>query len=136
MHRVVAIVCAVVLYASVTCAGPENATARALVAEWKNGDPGMTLVAEVIASAFASGLAAAGRLGGREIICPPSDLGGKQIMTALERFVDKNPNLADQPYGVAMAASLSRAFPCAVKSRSALGTPLIGRRPIAAQRMI
>ena len=74
----------------------------------------MTLVAEVIASAFASGLAAAGRLGGREVVCPPSDLGGKQI--GLERFVNDNPELADQPYGVAMAASLSRAFPCAVKS--------------------
>ena len=40
---------------------PKTPTARALVAEWKDGDPGMTLVAEVIASAFASGLAAAGR---------------------------------------------------------------------------
>jgi hypothetical protein len=79
-------------------------------------DPGMTAVAEVIASAFASGLVAAGRLGGREVVCPPSDLRGKQIMSAFERFMDKNPDLADQPYGVAMAASLSRAFPCAVKS--------------------
>jgi hypothetical protein len=53
----------------------------------------MTAVAEVIANAFASGLAAAGRLGGREVVCPPSDLGGKQIMSALERFVDDNPDL-------------------------------------------
>ena len=37
-------------------------------------------------------------------------------MSALQRFVDDNPDLADLPYGVAMAASLSRAFPCAVKS--------------------
>ena len=116
MHRVIAIVCAAALFAPVAWAGPENATARALVAEWKDGGPGMTLVAEVIASAFASGLTAAGRLGGREVVCPPSDLGGKQIMSALERFVDNNPDLADEPYGVAMAASLSRAFPCAVKS--------------------
>ena len=76
----------------------------------------MTVGRQVIASAFASGLAAAGRLGGREVVCPPSDLGGKQIMSALQRFVDDNPDLADLPYGVAMAASLSRAFPCAVKS--------------------
>ena len=47
----------------VAWAGPENATARALVSEWKDGEPGMTAVAEVIASAFASGLAAAGKLG-------------------------------------------------------------------------
>jgi hypothetical protein len=33
-------------------------------------------------------------------------------MIALERFVNNSPVLADQPYGVAMAASLSRAFPC------------------------
>ena len=76
MLRVVAIVFAAAFFSSVAWAGPENATARALVAEWKDGDPGMTLVAEVIASAFASGLAAAGRLGGREVVCPPSDLGG------------------------------------------------------------
>jgi hypothetical protein len=33
-------------------------------------------------------------------------------MSALERFVGDNPDLADQPYGVAMAASLRHAFPC------------------------
>ena len=58
MLRIVALVCAASLLAPVAWADPENATAGALVAEWKNGDPGMTLVAEVIASAFASGLAA------------------------------------------------------------------------------
>ena len=79
--------------------------------------PGHDVGRQVIASAFASGLAAAGKLGGREVVCPPSDLGGKQIMSALEQFVADNPDLADQLYGVAMAASLSRAFPCAVKSR-------------------
>jgi hypothetical protein len=35
------------------------------------------------------------RLGGREVFCPPSDLAGKQIMSAFERFVDDNPDLAD-----------------------------------------
>ena len=89
MLRVVAIVCAA-LFAPVVWAGPENATARALLADWKDQDPGMTAVAEVIASAFASGLAAAGSLGGREVVCPPSDLGGKQIMRGLERFVNDN----------------------------------------------
>ena len=115
MRMIVALL-AVVLTAPEVHAGPENATARALLADWKDQGPGMTAVAEIIASAFASGLAAAGRLGGLDVICPPSDLGGKQIMSAHERFVDKNPDLADQSYGVAMAASLSHAFPCAVKS--------------------
>jgi hypothetical protein len=68
MRQVVVIVSAAVLYASAAWAGAENATARALVAEWNGGNPGMALVAEVIASAFASGLAAAGRLGGREVV--------------------------------------------------------------------
>ena len=33
-------------------------------------------------------------------------------MAALERFVDDNPGLADEPYGVATAASLKNTFPC------------------------
>jgi hypothetical protein len=100
------------LWTSDAWAGPADTTARALIADWKDADPGMAAVAEVIASAFASGLAAAGRLGGREVFCPPTDLEGKQIMSALERFVDHNPDLADEPYGVAMAASLRDTFPC------------------------
>jgi Rap1a immunity proteins len=112
----VAIILAASLFAPIVRAGPQDATARALLADWRDQDPGMRAVAEVIASAFASGLAAAGSLGGREVVCLPSDLRGKQIMSALEKFVGDNPDLADKPYGVAMAASLSRAFPCAVKS--------------------
>ena len=36
-------------------------------------------------------------------------------MSALERFLEDNPNMAEKPYGDAMAASLSRAFPCRVQ---------------------
>jgi hypothetical protein len=100
------------LWTSDAWAGPADTTARALIADRKDADSGMAAVAEVIASAFASGLTAAGRLGGREVFCPPSDLGGKQIMTALERFVHDNLDVADEPYGVAMAASLRNTFPC------------------------
>jgi hypothetical protein len=113
--RVAALILLAALRTSDSWAGPADTTARALVADWKDSDPGMAAVAEVIASTFASGLVAAGRLGGREVFCPPSDLGGKQIMSALERFVDDNPDLADEPYGVAMAASLHHAFPCRSK---------------------
>jgi hypothetical protein len=112
VRLVVAIVVAAALFVPVVLAGPQDATARALVADWKDQDPGMRGLAEVIASAFASGLVAAGRLGGKEVFCPPSDLGGKQIMSALERFVDNNPDLTDKPYGFALAASLQDAFPC------------------------
>jgi hypothetical protein len=110
--KVAALILLAALWTSDSWAGPADTTARALVADWKDADPGMAAVAEVIASAFASGLVAAGRLGGRAVFCPPSDLGGKQIMSALERFVDDNPDLADKPYGVALAASLRETFPC------------------------
>jgi len=33
-------------------------------------------------------------------------------MSTLERFVEDNPDMADKPYGDAMASTLSRAFPC------------------------
>ncbi len=93
MLRVVAIIIAAAPFAPGAWAGPQDATARALVTDWKDQDPGMTAVAEVIASAFASGLAAAGRVGGKEIICPLSDLGGKTIMSALDRFIGEDPDL-------------------------------------------
>ena len=33
-------------------------------------------------------------------------------MSTLERFLEVNPAMAEKPYGDAMAALLSRAFPC------------------------
>jgi hypothetical protein len=36
-------------------------------------------------------------------------------MSALEQFLRDNTKMADEPYGAAMAASLSRAFPCRVR---------------------
>ena len=72
----------------------------------------MGMLAEVIASAFASGLSWSASLGGKEVYCPPADLKGQQVMTALERFIEDNPDMAEKPYGDAMAATLSRAFPC------------------------
>jgi hypothetical protein len=65
------------------------------------------MVAEVIASAFASGLSWKGTLGG-----PPQGLKGGQVMTTLDQFLGSNPDMAEKSYGDAMAASLSRAFPC------------------------
>jgi hypothetical protein len=69
----------------------------------------------MIAAAFASGLSWRGSLAGKEVYCPPPDLKGPQVMSALERFLEDNPNMAEKPYGDAMAASLSRAFPCRVQ---------------------
>jgi Ssp1 endopeptidase immunity protein Rap1a len=70
------------------------------------------MVAEVIASAFASGLSWKGTLGGKEVYCPPQGLKGGQVMTTLDQFLVSNPDMAEKTYGDAMAASLSRAFPC------------------------
>jgi hypothetical protein len=69
-------------------------------------------IAEVIASAFASGFSWKGTLGGKDVYCPPQGLNGSQVMTALEQFLESNPNMAEKSYGDAMAVSLNRAFPC------------------------
>jgi len=72
----------------------------------------MRMVAEVIASAFASGLSWKGTISGKEVYCPPRGLKGAQVMTALDQFLRSNPNFAEKTYGDAMAVSLSRSFPC------------------------
>jgi hypothetical protein len=87
-------------------------SARRLISSWRAEDPSMRLVAEVIASAFASGLSWRGSLAGKEVYCPPPDWKGHEIMVAFERFIEENPDMAERPYGDAMAATLSRAFPC------------------------
>lgn len=54
----------------------------------------MAAVAEVIASAFASGMCWAGTIEGHRVYSPPSTaaLTGNQLMTILERFVADNPD--------------------------------------------
>jgi len=48
----------------------------------------------------------------RKVYCPPPGLKGLQVMIDFEKFLEDNPDLAEKPYGDAMAASLSLAFPC------------------------
>ena len=103
---------AVTLISSAAQADGPDTSAQGLLSAWKGEDPGMRMVAEVIASAFASGLSWKGTLGGKEVYCPPQGLKGGQAMTALDQFLVSNPDMAEKPYGDAMAASLSRAFPC------------------------
>jgi hypothetical protein len=100
------------LLASGVHAAPQDATARALLAAWKDQDPSATLAAELIAGAFAGGLSWGGKLDGKKVFCPPDGLTGRQIRSAFERLLGDNPDMAEQPYGDTMAASLSRAFPC------------------------
>src|SRR5271165_1391283 len=74
--------------------------------------PMMSRVAEVIAAAFSGGLSWRGSLAEKKIYCPPPSLKGHQIMISFEQFLNDNSDMADKPYGDAMASTLSRAFPC------------------------
>jgi hypothetical protein len=70
------------------------------------------MVAEVIASAFASGFSWGGDVAGKRAYCAAPGLKGGQIMSAFEVFVRDNPALAERPYGEAMAGALRKEFPC------------------------
>jgi hypothetical protein len=70
------------------------------------------MIAEVIASAFASGFSWGGDATGKRTYCGSSDLKGSRIMSAFEEFLRDNPKMADEPYGGAMAGTLTTAFPC------------------------
>ncbi len=96
-------------------ADPARTTARALVANWKDGDREMAAIAEVIASAFASGMSWAGTIEGQPLYCPPplGTFTGNPAMSILESFIADHPESADQTYGLALSASLRHAFPCA-----------------------
>jgi hypothetical protein len=88
-------------------------SAQRLLESWKNEDPGMRMVAEVIASAFASGFSWGGDTIGKRAYCAASpDLKGHQIMSAFEEFLRNNPKTADEPYGAAMAGTLVKAIAC------------------------
>ena len=89
-------------------------SAQRLLDSWRGEDPGMRMVAEVIASAFASGFSWGGTHAGKRAYCASPDLKGGEIMSAFEAFLRDNPKMADEPYGAAMAGTLSRAFPCSL----------------------
>jgi len=86
-----------------------------VMVDWKNGDREMAAVAEVIASAFASGMSWAGTIEGHPLYCLPpiGAFTGNQAMSILESFIPDHPETADKTYGLALSASLRQAFPCA-----------------------
>jgi hypothetical protein len=100
------------LVASAAQADGPDISAQHLLESWKAEDPGMRMVAEVIASAFASGFSWGGDSIGKRTYCASPDLKGNQIMGAFEVFVRDNPALAERPYGEAMSRTLRKAFPC------------------------
>ena len=85
------------LLATSVRADSPDISARRLLSSWKVQDPSMGMVAEVIASAFASGLSWSASLGGREVYCPPPGLKGKQVMSTFEQFLEDNPDMAEKP---------------------------------------
>src|SRR5208337_4370582 len=104
---------AVLVWTSGARAGPADTTARALVADCENGDREMAAVAEVIASAFASGMSWAGTIEGHPLYCPPPTVAstGNKVMRVLESFIADHPETADKIYGFALSASLRPAVP-------------------------
>jgi Rap1a immunity proteins len=93
-------------------ASADSPSARRLLSDWKSDDSMMSMIAEVIASAFATGLITAGSLSGKPIYCPPPGAKGSEALSTLERFLADHPDMADRPYGEALAASLIQEFPC------------------------
>ncbi len=113
--KLIPVVLLAAVWASDARSDPADTTARALVADWKNGDREMAAVAEVIASAFASGMSWAGTIEGHPLYCPPpiGAFTDNQAMSILESFIADHPETADKTYGLALSASLRQAFPCA-----------------------
>jgi Rap1a immunity proteins len=102
----------VTLVVSAARADGPDISAQRLLASWHDEDPGMRMVAEVIASAFSSGFSWGRNTAGKHAYCAPADLKGGHIMGAFEEFLKDNADMADQPYGAAMAGTLAKAFPC------------------------
>jgi hypothetical protein len=48
----------------------------------------------------------------QENLLPAALVKGHEIMISFEQFLNDHPDMADKPYGDAMASTLSRAFPC------------------------
>jgi hypothetical protein len=94
-------------------AGGADISAQRLLSSWQQGDPSTKMLAEVIAGAFASGFSWGGDVAGKHAYCGEPAVKGREIMTAFEGFLRDHPQMAGEPYGAAMAATLSRAFPCA-----------------------
>jgi hypothetical protein len=93
------------LIASAAQADGPDISAQRVLASWKDADPGMRMVAEVIASAFAS-------TAGKRAYCPSPDLKGGQIISAFEDFLRDNPKDGREAYGAAKAGTLRKSFLC------------------------
>ena len=91
LYSVAAGVFVATLIASAAQADGPDISAQRLLSSWQDEDPSMKMVAEVIASAFASGFSWGGDAEGKRAYCASPDLKGGQIMSAFERFLNDNP---------------------------------------------
>lgn len=66
------------------------------------------MIAEVIASAFASGFSWSGDAAGKPTYCAPRDIKGPQIMSAFDRFLKDNPSALRR----GDVGARRKAFPC------------------------
>ena len=82
-----AILFVALLLAPAAWADSPDISAKRLLSAWKGEEPSMSKLAEVIASAFSSGLSWHGSLAGKEVFCPLPGLNGHEIMSALEQFL-------------------------------------------------
>jgi hypothetical protein len=96
LYRAVVAAFAAALITSAAQADGSNTSARGLLSAWKGEDPNMRMVAEVIPSAFASGLSWRGTLAGKDVYCAPQGLKGGQVMAALDQFLLSNPDMAEK----------------------------------------
>jgi hypothetical protein len=109
----VAILLLTALMAAPASAQTSDISARRLLEGWKTPDEEETReLAEVIASAFASGLAWPAQHGDKPVYCPPDGLKGGEVMSALDRYVADHPEAAEKSYSDTLASALSAAFPC------------------------
>jgi hypothetical protein len=111
LYSVAAGVFVAMLIASAAQSDGPDISAQRLLSSWLDEDPSMRMVAEVIASAFASGFSWGGDAAGKRAYCASPDLKGGQIMSAFEEFLRDNPKMADEPYGAAMAGDAQQIVP-------------------------
>jgi len=71
---------------------------------YSKADQATHLLAEVVASAFASGVSWSASRGAKQLYCPPPGLKGEEIMSAFERFLADHPGGAEKQKSFASGA--------------------------------
>ena len=107
---------------------------------WKAADQSTHLLAEVIASAFASGLSWSAAHGGKPVFCPPRDLKGAQAMSALSDSSGTIPTWRRRPMGTAWRRPSARRFLARLDERgrvslSPLRSPRTGPASLPAEAL-